>query len=534
MSSTRLPVLAGVTAIVLLALIGGLAIAAPGPAPHEPAEEAPDPPAGAASPDADPLTEAGRWELFGRGALNDIFFVDGSYGWAAGAGVWRTTDGGATWRRIPLLAGTTLRRILFADRNRGWALGHDNRVLRTEDGGETWTVVLGGSAESYPPLSPLLEYQAPNDLWTVGHYLRSTYYDTWEFGYWNHSTDGGLTWDDPFEPKFGAGLWGYPPPETLDFFDRGHGWIAGEDSFAIGCNHALAKTVDAGQTWTYSCLPVTTRYVTIAISFGSATQGWLSGGAKLWRSTDGGGAWAEQHAFAADITWLQAQDAASAWVQTGATLWRTSDGGATWQLLTGAAPGRVSFRASLEGWGTDGSSIFKTTDGGKTWRSLFTLPAVRAAEWFWDPLTGWRATGATIERTTDGGATWKAAATGLQGIDAFRFVDGRNGWAWHNASLGLVHTTDGGATWGSQNTGSAALTDLQFVDAQHGWVRNGEQIRGTSDGGRSWHDLPTPPLPPPPPPGPYWHTFNQIHFVDAERGWASITLVEVDGPFRLL
>ena len=51
--------------------------------------------------DADPaaggLMESGRWEWAGGGTLNDIFFLDAAHGWAAGTGVWKTIDGGATW-----------------------------------------------------------------------------------------------------------------------------------------------------------------------------------------------------------------------------------------------------------------------------------------------------------------------------------------------------------------------------------------------------------------------------------------------------
>ena len=59
--------------------------------------------------DADPLTEAGRWELFGGGGtLNDVFFfVDSAYGWSAGTAVWKTIDGGARWRRLPEPVGGT-------------------------------------------------------------------------------------------------------------------------------------------------------------------------------------------------------------------------------------------------------------------------------------------------------------------------------------------------------------------------------------------------------------------------------------------
>ncbi len=98
--------------------------------------------------------------------LNDVFFVDSAYGWAAGTGVWRTTNGGTTWRRIPILDGTTLRRIVFADRNRGWVLGHDNRILRTPDGGETWLLALDGDLRGH--LLSCWNIQAPNDLWSSG------------------------------------------------------------------------------------------------------------------------------------------------------------------------------------------------------------------------------------------------------------------------------------------------------------------------------------------------------------------------------
>jgi photosystem II stability/assembly factor-like uncharacterized protein len=469
----------------------------------------------------DPLTEAGRWELFGRGVLTDVFFVDSAYGWAAGTGVWRTTNGGTTWRRIPVLEGT-LHRIVFADRNRGWALGHDNRILRTTDGGETWLAARNGDNRAAPLL---LEYQAPNDLWGIGkHCMRSpAVCDGW-YEYWTHSTDGGLTWA---QENSGDGI------ATLDFFDRAHGWVVVDGlsgCYSLELLHGLAKTRDAGQTWTSSCLPMTSWSGTVAaIGFGSATHGWLAFDDTLWRSTDGGDTWVQQHTFPGNLNWIQAEDAARGWVQHGSNLWHTADGGATWQILTGAAPARVSFRTALEGWGTSGGGISKTTDGGATWRAIFTLPAARSPEWFWDALSGWRVNGSNMERTTDGGATWRSAATGLQAVASFKFVDTLRGWAWQPESLGLAHTTDGGATWRAQNTGSAALTDLQFVDARHGWVRNGELIRGTVDGGQSWHDLPTPPLPPVPNEN-WWHTFHQILFIDATRGWAAIARVESEYP----
>ena len=277
------------------------------------------------------------------------------------------------------------------------------------------------------------------------------------------------------------------------------------------------------------------------IAFGSATHGWafatewVNGGPRclVWRSTDGGSGWQQQATFTGEPGWIQAQDASRAWIGVGTAILRTTDGGAKWQPLAGSGPTRATFKTDSLGWGVAGSSIFKTTNGGTAWETVYTLPPA-AAPWYWDPLTGWHASGAAMLRTTDGGATWGTAATGLPAVDAFQFVDSRNGWSWHNESHKLAHTTDGGATWRSQNTGRDDWNGLQFVDAGHGWAwKNGSTagdpaelpwLRRTSDGGLTWHDLPQPPMPAPG----AWSEFSGVQFVSATRGWAVSAVVHVD------
>ena len=49
-------------------------------------------------------------------------------------------DHGATWRQaksVPTRAMLTA--VFFADNEYGWAVGHDETILNTVDGGETWT-----------------------------------------------------------------------------------------------------------------------------------------------------------------------------------------------------------------------------------------------------------------------------------------------------------------------------------------------------------------------------------------------------------
>ena len=166
----------------------------------------------------------------------------------------------------------------------------------------------------------------------------------------------------------------------------------------------------------------------------------------------------------------------------------------------------------------DGPDADPLTEAGR-WEEVFTLPAGQHP-WYWDPLTGWRADGAAILRTTDGGATWQMAATGLSAVEAFQFVDARNGWAWHAGSLGLVHTTDGGATWRPQSTGSDALNDLQFVDNLTGWVRGKvNELRRTTDGGVNWHPV-----------APLDEGVTGIQFVDRKHGWTFGTAAQLMDP----
>ncbi len=75
--------------------------------------------------------------------LEDIFFLNGSMGWAVGENgvILHTDNGGESWTEQTSGTEETLRSVGFADENNGWATGGDfgvGAILRTTDGGETW------------------------------------------------------------------------------------------------------------------------------------------------------------------------------------------------------------------------------------------------------------------------------------------------------------------------------------------------------------------------------------------------------------
>ena len=92
-------------------------------------------------------------------------------------------DEAKTWR----LAATPVRSMLTAvhmhDVSLGWAVGHDAVILRTTDGGETWTLVHQAPEEELPLLDILFS-DTSNGL-AIGAY-----------GYLLFTDDGGETWNN--------------------------------------------------------------------------------------------------------------------------------------------------------------------------------------------------------------------------------------------------------------------------------------------------------------------------------------------------
>jgi photosystem II stability/assembly factor-like uncharacterized protein len=90
----------------------------------------------------------------GAPAITGLQFVSPTEGWAVGVTwdendevgdgwVLHTTDGGATWERVPGLADAQATTVHFCDEQHGW-LGGENGVYQTSDGGATWQRVAAG------------------------------------------------------------------------------------------------------------------------------------------------------------------------------------------------------------------------------------------------------------------------------------------------------------------------------------------------------------------------------------------------------
>ena len=201
-----------------------------------------------------------------------------------------STDAGQTWRQSPAPVSSTLTAVYFADATHGWAVGHDETILRTEDGGRSWQL------SHWAP-----EHQAPLlGVWfdAAGHGIA-----VGAFAAVYRSEDGGRTWASaPFEP---APLPGTKPPSKPRTADpmaddegiaqphlnaiagdgRGHVYVAGE------AGH-LYRTDDGGAHWYALPSPYAGSFFGLLPLEGDVLLAYGLRG-HLYRSEDAGGSWTQ-------------------------------------------------------------------------------------------------------------------------------------------------------------------------------------------------------------------------------------------------
>jgi len=180
--------------------------------------------------------------------LTAVYFADPLHGWAVGHDelILRTEDGGLTWEmtHLDIEVGQPLLDVWFADADRGIAVGAYGAMYSSVDGGRSWTAVtfepepLGGSA-SGPALD---EYEEDVGLGFDFHLNAivpgpgATVYLAAEAGRLFRSDDGGGTWRElpsPYDGSFYGIL-------TLD----------GEALLAFGLRGHVFRSEDSGQNWT--------------------------------------------------------------------------------------------------------------------------------------------------------------------------------------------------------------------------------------------------------------------------------------------
>jgi photosystem II stability/assembly factor-like uncharacterized protein len=385
----------------------------------------------------------------------------------------RTTDGGDTWTQL-----SGFSHVFFHDTKLGWA-SDGGRIYRTTDAGSSWTVQY--SPESGSALYGLTFVDASTG-WAYG-----------SMGYLLKTIDGGNHWSVNFTGDYGS-------YECACFLDINNGWIAGHKS--------IIRTTNGGVNWSVSELGTYYDYSVTSILFLNRDKGFLcTYSNEVFKSTNGGATWEKLSGVQGRSVWFA--DSLLGYTAGNASLiFKTTDGGSTWtqQLVqTGSTVdlAGIAFIDASAGLAVGSrGTILRTTNGGNDWeiRQSYSLPMLKSIAavapdnvWFCGQY-------GLIMKYSDGG---KAIQHQLSRVSELLsdicFVDKDHGWAMSNESDLVLRTTNGGADWiGTHSGDSGTPTSISFIDTSTGWLLTNSytvvlhqtfesvSINKTMDGGRTW------------------------------------------------
>jgi photosystem II stability/assembly factor-like uncharacterized protein len=392
---------------------------------------------------------------------------------------------GATgwWWGNPLPQGHPLDGVSFAGTT-GYAVGLLGELLKSEDGGSTWTTLRG------PDLDPSVLSSAETDTYVQALSQRDV---VLAYGCaLRRSSDGGAT----FTASTFPGREDDCATDRVWFATPAVGYVTTADGVVYattdGGAHFARRSVVPG--------PVGHAFVS-AMRFTDAATGLVSRRDKLYRTTDAGSSWQLVATGGQTFTGLTFVDASHGYAYGDfGLLLATDDGGATWAhrpitsklVATGAvdcASATVCLVLGISGRAHSTKTVLYTTDGGATARPV-RLPAGTTHVAFASPTRGVAAgDSGAIAISDDAGATFHRIGTRLPGRYRTIRAGTVRGAAFALGDAGaLAATTDGGQSWHALHVPTTArLLDVAFPTAANGWVldAHGTLLR-TTNGGKTW------------------------------------------------
>ncbi len=370
--------------------------------------------------------------------------------------LYKTEDGGETWAEVPGGEAAASAQLAVLPGSGVLLAAGEAGVLRSTDGGRTWTTTLEGPAtgiDTTPAAPELVWATRPDSVW--------------------RSTDGGLTWQrnsaaDALVREKGVfrNITVAPSdPRRLVFFqwnpgywhesriERGFTLIPSNAREAQFAFHPLDADILLSSGGDY---PALSRDGGRSYAFaGNGVNNLLVGGSFNFSATD------------PDVLFLGSQDYGAMLTTDGGESWRYfAPGGKEWGGFNYAAyastPGQLVV-GEAAGWGAP-KIVNVSQDGGRGWdltKLTMATPLVSNG----DPRSA-RTLFASQHRSTDGGRTW----TVMNGATHVFTHDTRNGELvgvdQGGGAVRIVRSRDGGASWTAVFTAEGGVTDLAYDPAR--------------------------------------------------------------------
>jgi len=232
-------------------------------------------------------------------------FVPGSNGlWETGYAaifdgrILKTTDGGATWSELTAVIPEYIWGVSFGDEDTGYVAGQAGSIYKTEDGGVSWTQVYFNSGDAFNKVA----FKNVNNGVATG-YPNSLY-----------TSDGGATWGTVVGND--NNYW------SLDY--AGGNTYYGVEAFT----GEIGRSVNNGESWSEA--ENTTWDLTICVNFFDENIGLVGGNAgRVLVTTDGGSNWQEHTISNVEIICAGWFDSDTVWAG-GEGVFKSTDQGNTW------------------------------------------------------------------------------------------------------------------------------------------------------------------------------------------------------------
>jgi len=395
------------------------------------------------------------------------------------SGLFRTTNGGASWSKV--ISDDIMTAVAFSPSSPDVVYAGSARAFyRSGDGGATWTRHSKPSDAEWGP--PGVRAGVPIDVVVDPDDPNALYANNYGGGVFR-STDGAVTWEVWSQGYSGADVHAVVVPDT-----------APASVLAIGRSGPF-KSTNYGVDWTgigngAANFP---EWYAVAVQPGHPEVVLVSDEHQgcILRSTDGGAS------FVQILRHPSANAAAEATRQGFKALaFAPSDPSVVYA-------GLAKHRGTIDTSAPVGDVLYKSVDGGATFTAPTTaLNGLDVYRLLVDPANAaavWAATSGGLFRTVNGGVSWtKLASLGTKVIAAVAVDASGSAVVASEKDVGIWISDDGGATWpgGPYNTGlrpSPAVLALSFGPGEAGTIYAADFYSGvyrSSDGGRSWSGFP--------------------------------------------
>ena len=487
------------------------------------------------------LILSGQWEIVNDGryvSAGAVDFIDGETGWASTDGLYKTIDGGRSWTLLDNVR--SFNRIDFYSNNLGWAL-NDQGTLKTDDGGRTWKLVQS-------PYDVICATSSDTAYIFRNEFLWREDKNTTDIRVLRTS-DGGSSWTD-----ISPNNYQYDFSISSAAFINLKGVVEGyylENGNECGM---ILETPDGGETWHYVKVRAYSNIYNVKI-LNDTTACFLAKGKTnnkyyLCRTTDWFDSWSvvfENNNPILAFHFFDNNNFVTLMEENGeGKIMKSNNGGYTWRKAADKLPvSEIMNHKIFSGTGNTGilvistvnisvagrngsmSLILRTTDRGETWDCVrFNLSSLNDIG-FASRNTGIVLGGfgthnglcfGYVFQTVNGDNSWQLVLSTPGVPQSCTFADRSVGFI--SSSAMLYQTVDGGLSW-TENSWDPGETSgpvsLDFVSEYMGFLAFGKKIYKTSDRGKIWN---------------LWleHSgcpgtgcisyLNSVSFIDAYTGWA--------------